>query len=156
MQNKNNIEFGDLTLKEIGLDVDEDNHIVDEESGMPILMKGKFLKYNYGPVKRTTKEEINYDPLANPKLMNLLLGYYSSKLESEGSRGVDICSSTIGPEDKQILKIKTGNDTIESAAYYNESVRIMDVICQINESGEDVSKYDSKPVPVKPVTKKKK
>lgn len=148
MQNENIIEFGDLTLKEIGLDIDEDNHIIDEESGMPIMMKGKFLKFNCGPANRTTKDEINYDPLNNPKLMNFLLGYYSDKLESEGSRGVDICFSTVGPEEKQILKVKTGDDTLESNPYHNESVRIMDIICQLNESEQDVSKYDSKPEPL--------
>jgi len=158
MQNKDIIEFGDLTLKEIGLDIDEDSHIVDEESGMPILVKGKYLKYNYGAVTRTTKDEINYDPLNNPKLMNFLFGYYSNKLEDEGLRGVDICVNTAGPGDKQILKVKTGDDTLESNPYHNESVRIMDIICQINESGEDVSKFDfkSEPVVKKPKTTKKK
>lgn len=145
MKNENNIEFGDLTLREIGLDVNEDNHIVDEETGMPILMKGKFLKYNHGPAKRVTRDEINYDPLNNSKLMNMLFGYYSDKLESEGSRGIDMCASAITPNGKQVLKVKTGDDSIQSNPYYNESVRLMDVICKLNDSGEDVSKYDFKP-----------
>lgn len=145
MQKGNIIDFADLTLKEIGLDVDEDNHIIDEETGMPITAKGKFLKFNCGAVSRTTRDEINYDPLNNPKLMNFLFGYYSSKLEAEGSRGVDICYTTNGPEDKQILNIKTGDDALESEPYYNESVRIMDVICKLNDSDTDVSIYDSMP-----------
>ena len=145
MQKGNIIDFADLTLKEIGLDVDEDNHIVDEETGMPITAKGKFLKFNCGAANRTTRDEINYDPLNNPKLMNFLFGYYSSKLEAEGSRGVDICYTTSGPEDKQILNVKTGDDSLESNPYYNESVRIMDVICKLNDSDTDVSVYDSMP-----------
>ena len=156
MKNDNNIKFGDLTLREIGLDIDQDNHIIDEESGMPIMMKGKFLKYNYGPVKRTTREEINYDPLNNPKLMNLLFGYYSSKLEAEGNSGIDIYASSIASEDKQVLKVKTGGDTLGSAPYHSESVRIMDIICQINESGEDVSEFDFKAEPINKKDKKKK
>lgn len=154
MNKDNNIEFSDLTLREIGLEVDANGHIVDEESGNPITMKGKYLKYNYGPVKRTSREEINYDPLNNPKLMNMLFCYYSNKLESEGSRGVDMYSTNLFGEDKVVLKAKVGDNTIQSEPYLNESVRIMDVVLKMNDSTEDISVYDAVTEPI--VAKKRK
>ena len=146
MLDNDSLEFGDLTLRELGLEIDQNNYIVDQDTGNLLMFKDKKIKYNTDMVFRLNKDEISYDPLNNSRLMNHLFSYYASKLADEDSVYIgSYFNIPIKESDKSIMKVKTDTNIIKSEPYFNESVRIMDVICKINDSGTDVSKYDFKP-----------
>lgn len=146
MLDNNSLEFGDLTLRELGLEVDKDNYIVDQDTGNLLTVKDKKIKYNSETIFRLNKDEISYDPLNNSRLMNHLFGYYTSKLADEESIYIEsYFNIPTKDSNKSIMKVKTQDETFKSDAYFNESVRIMDVICKMNDSDTDVSKYDSNP-----------
>lgn len=145
MLDNNSLEFGDLTLRELGLEINQDNHIVDQDTGHLLTFKDKKIKYNTGIIFRLNKDEISYDPLNNPKLMNHLFAYYTNKLADEESVYIgSYFNIPVNNSDKFVMKVKTDDSFIKSEPYFSESVRIMDIVCKLNDSDTDVSKYDFK------------
>lgn len=128
-------KLNDFIIKEAGLELNNQNHIIDQDTGMPILIKGKSVKYNNGPIRRLTSNEIEFDPLNNPFLANEICNNYISKLTNEGelnpiaygisnkeknTEGVAVCMC---PEDKII-----------SDKYNLDSLKYIDLIAKINNT----------------------
>ena len=86
-------------------------------------------------MRNISKEDIPFRPLYNAKLMMLLNGMITMKLEQEG-RHIEytIYSDGDKKKDKLFIGVKEkGYDVVYSQPYYNDSLRYVDIISQILE-----------------------
>lgn len=144
----NNIELVNKLMQEIGLDIDNNNYIIDQDNGNQIKFNGKNLKYNSDQNNnRRNSNEILFNPIENPKLMNNLFSYYTDKINQEDGRYVNIYypldSGDNSGKGKIELKEDT-NDTLQSNNYYNDCLKYADLIFQLGgDTNVDLTEYDS-------------
>lgn len=135
--------FDSMVLTEIGLDVDDYGNIVDQDNNNIIAFKGKTLTNNYPP----SKGQIVFNPLEDQKQMNSLFMYFTNKIhEEEGSYVSSIFTNgTPNKNIKSNLGITVDDHQMQSKAYYNDSVKYLDLIIQLNGNTVDLSAFDFKP-----------
>lgn len=135
--------FNEKVLQEIGLEVDEDGRLIDDETGSSIMFKGKLLKVN-----NVGKNDILYDPLENPAMMGKLFTYFLNKNEKEtgvGTRTFGYGNSN--KKDKSYIELKKeDNSVVRSKSYYNDSLKYAEIIFKMNSDiyDEDLSPLDAK------------
>ena len=100
----------------LNLYADREGFIRDREDGSFIQVRGKFIK-----IRNTNKDDIPFRPLYNAKLMMLLNGLVTMRLEAEG-RHIEYTLYSDGDKKKDKLYIGV-----------NDSLRYIDVISQILE-----------------------
>lgn len=128
-------KFNDFVLREAGLELDNENHVIDQDTGLPIIVKNKVVKYNNTNISRLTPGEIEFDPLNNALLANTICGNYISKLEES-----DINVVTFGISNKekntigQAKCIANGGATISSESYILDSLKYIGLIAAINDT----------------------
>lgn len=133
-------------MQEIGLDIDDNNHIIDQDTGVALQFKGKQLKYINNKKCRLERNEIPFDPVCDAKLMNNLFAYYINKINAEDGRYVNIYYSVQDKNSKKgsiILKEERDNITMQSNSYYNDSLKYMDLILQLNGNDNNLNAYDN-------------
>lgn len=132
-------------MSEIGLDVDDNNHIVDQDTGMNLQFNGKNLLCD-DPTKRIFKkrDEITFNPIESPKLMNSLFSYYINKIHEEDGRYINIYYPVQdGDKGYMELKEETTNTTMKSNSYKNDCLKYADLILQLNGNDDnDLRKFD--------------
>lgn len=114
----------------LNLYADREGFIRDREDGSFIQVRGKFIK-----IRNTNKDDIPFRPLYNAKLMMLLNGLVTMRLEAEG-RHIEYTLYSDGDKKKDKLYIgvkEEGYDIVYSQPYFNDSLRYIDVISQILE-----------------------
>lgn len=135
-------------MSEIGLDIDETNHIVDQDTGSSLQFNGKNLIFIDNPMQRINKRrnDIPFNPIESPKLMNHLFSYYINKIHEEDGRYINIYYPVQEPGNRKgciELKEETTNTTIRSNEYSNDCLKYMDLILQLNGNDDnDLSDYD--------------
>ena len=141
----------DLTVKlmqEIGLDIDNNKHIVDQDTGSLLQFNGKNLKFVENEEEFIPRGDAAFDPIGNPKLMNHLFSYYTSKIHDEDGRYVNIYYPVQDSKDvkKGAIELKEEKENIKlrSENYYNDSLKYMDLILQLNGEDGNLSEYDDK------------
>lgn len=132
-------------LFKLNLGIDSDRIITDQETGSKILIKGKpLLLKEYGSVYY--ENEVEFDPINNQKLTSSLLSLYNKYLIEEGYESVSIYFYLPPNKDGKVsISAKTSNDrVIITKPYFNDSLRIIDLIFKI--SGEDIEleEFDSR------------
>lgn len=81
-ENIDKVRVTQILMHEIGLDVDKNNNIVDQDNGQPIHFNGKELKYNLGERRsRMGRNDIGFDPINDTKVMSHLFSFYLDKKE---------------------------------------------------------------------------
>lgn len=138
-----NEDINKLFLQEVGLDVTEDGHIVDQDTFNTIQIKKTDTVFKgYGSQH---KGSIELDPAKNSKHAKILFDYYVNKLaDNDEIEAFSSYNSYITDEEKAkgIIECKTpDNEVIKSGEYVNESLRYLDTIMQLNG---DPSPYISK------------
>ncbi|MGL5751123.1 MAG: hypothetical protein ACRCXT_11385 [Paraclostridium sp.] len=129
-------------LKEIGLAVDADHNIIDLDYGNQLFMHGKNIKVIVnGVIPVITQHDILFDPINNPKLMNLIFNYHIQKLQSMEGMYFSVFYP-VYDEMKARLEIKGDEYTYSSKYYYNECLRYIDLIFQIRGDDIDLSVID--------------
>lgn len=127
-------KLNDFIIKEAGLELDNENHVIDQDTGVPIIIKGKIVKYNNTAVSRLMPNEIEFDPLNNPLLANELCGNYINKLYYEG----ELNSITYGISNKERNTIGKamciGDNNISSDNYVLDSLKYIGLIAAINNT----------------------
>ena len=126
-----NSEFNLLVLAEIGLDIDEYGNIIDQDNYNQLSYRGKAFTAKV-PAQ---KGQVVFDPLRDQKQMNSLFMYFIDKLGREEERYVTSyytngtpnknVKSSIGLVIDDGVKLNSGN-------YYNDSLKYMDLIIQLN------------------------
>lgn len=131
------IAFNDIVMRELGLDVDDDDHIVDLDAEAVYTIKEKFLKYSDDPYPRLMANEIDFNMLFNPKLFELLFGIWVQRRAA--SKGIELTSfyqSVLQGTNKGFFVVNyvVGQQPMEnkSEVFLNESLRIFNLICKLN------------------------
>ncbi len=130
-------KLNDFVLREAGLELDDMNHVIDQDTGMPIIIKDKKVKYNNGSVVRLASNEIEFDPLNNPLLASEICNNYITKLSEEGE--LNTKSYGISNKDKNMpgKAVCIADETITTKEYILDSLKYIDLIASINNTDTD-------------------
>ena len=138
-------------INEIGLSIDENNSLFDQDNGQPIYFGGREIKCSINPANPVYSSEIAtlFDPINDFKLMTTILAYY---LEKERVMGESYpITYSFNDRDKQgpsnmSVKIQTSNGMgeVTSNFYYNKCLKISDIILRMGGQFCDLSNFDEK------------
>lgn len=145
-------KLNDFIIKEAGLELDQRNHVIDQDTGMPIIIKGKSVKYNNGNINRLTSDEIEFDPLNNPLLAHEICCNYINKLQEEGELNITAFGISNKERNTEGRAVCIGcDDKISSNSYVLDSLKYIDLIATLNKTDTDskdtikLKSYDQKP-----------
>ena len=149
------INFNDVCMRELGLDIDDNNHIYDMDTESIYKMKDRFIKYSEDEYPVLAHDEIDLNLIENPRLMEILFGTWIIKWKNSriarGQNIQDISSfyqSAIRGSSKGffvVTYIENGESKeIKSGTFVNESVRILHLITILNHTSHyyDFDKFD--------------
>lgn len=135
-------------LMEMGLGVDSNFNLIDQDFGTQIFFNSKNVKVIVNGVQPqlNMKTDILFDPLNNVQLMRNLFQYYIKKLESEGTvftvyypvQGHIQGQAKVEIKDTQLMPYS-------SKYYFNECLRYIDLIMVLNEDENvDLTMFDAR------------
>lgn len=140
----NDLEY--QLLLTIGLSVDTNHNIIDQDYGTIVYLNGKNIKAKRGSVEPfIRKTDIYFDPLNNMKLMRSLFQYFINKINDLDNRYFSVFFPVYGDNGLVSVEIKSETESFKSDYFYNESLRYIDLIFKI--SGYDhinLKPYDFK------------
>ena len=136
-----------IVMEEIGLTINSQNKVIDQDTRTQIKFKDKNVKYSSQNAVTLGHSDMLFDPVSDRGLMTSLFGYYADKLEEEGECSVSIFYEKQDDDGKTYLESKTDKGVITSKAYHNSNLTYIDTIKQLNgESNVDLSDYDTDPL----------
>lgn len=107
--------------------------------GSKLQIKGRDVK-----LFSITPESIPFRPVYNSKMMLLLFGVFSQRLQEEEGRYIGGLS--YGPakrKEKNYIEIEEdGYDPLRSEEYYCDSLRFIDAMCKLNESEPPLNMHE--------------
>lgn len=135
-------------LLEMGLGVDSNFNLIDQDFGTQIFFNAKNVKVIVNGVQPqlNKRTDILFDPINNVQLMRNLFQYYIKKLETEGSvftvyypvQGSTPGQAKVEIKDTQLIPYS-------SKYYFNECLRYIDLIMVLNEDENvDLSMFDAR------------
>lgn len=141
---------------EIGLSINNDNYIYDQDNGIILKYKDKYMKLSFNNEVYAGKNDIVFDPSTNYNLMIMIFGYY---MEKELANGNDIGYIAQFTEEefkrtkenkkeryRQRAVVRTKNGDICSNYYYNLYLALIEIIFIISgNDGYDLSNFDILP-----------
>lgn len=141
---------------EIGLSINNDQYIYDQDTGIILKFKDKQIKMSFINNVYAGNNDIVFDPSTNYNLIVTLFGYY---IEKEAANGNDIGYIAHFSEEeagkvfipkgerfKQRLVIRTKNGDINTEGYYNLYLAYIEAIFIISgNTGYDLSNFDILP-----------
>lgn len=141
----NNLNY--QLMCEIGLEVDQEMRVVDQDLGNVIMFKGKTLKANIGGLRQPFigRNDILFDPVNNYKIMTTIFAYYVQKLTNMEGRYFNIFYPVQLQSGKTYAEIKEDMKVIRSGAYFNPCIAFIDLVFRLNNEEYDLSMYDSIP-----------
>lgn len=157
------ITFTDFTdmyydlFMELGLGINGNSYLYDQDTDMPILFKEKYIKANInGAPLYQGRNDIIFDPAKNYSLMDRLFGFYLDKCKNSDDgdilRGYIAHYIEDNPEKtKQRVVVKTvpieqgGRGLIESDFYYNVYLAFIDCIFKIAGYAPNLQNFDVEP-----------
>ena len=140
------VRFNDIVMRELGLDITEDdnNYLYNIDGDFILQIKGKFIKYFYEDYIILKHNEMEFNVLENPRLMEMIiLPFISNYCDRKNVTFQSMSQVPTNENDKGrfIVSYIEMNDKgeriihdISSDAYINESVRIFNLICKINKT----------------------
>lgn len=144
-------KLNDFIIREAGLELDDMNHVIDQDTGMPIVIKDKMVKYNNSTICRLMPNEIEFDPLNNPLLASEICANYINKLQEEGE--LNTISYGISNKERNTpgRAVCIADEKIYTREYNLDSLKYIDLIATINKTDTDskdsivLKSYDQKP-----------
>ena len=143
------INFNDIVMRELGLDVDEEDHIYDMDTESIYKVKDKFIKYSEDEYPVIGHNEIDMNLIENPRLMEILFGMWIVKWAKRKNVEVTSFSQNAirGSNDGffNMTYVKNGESKeMKSGVFINESLRIFNLICILNHRDHmyDVSQFN--------------
>ena len=120
-------------LDVLDLSITPEGYIFSNHLDSVLSMNHKMLKMY--KVNRST--DIAFRPIYNPKLMLVLYSIYTKTLYQTEHREIEYWEYSIGnlKKDKVSVRIKEVGyeDVLETAPYWNDSIRFLEVICLLAE-----------------------
>lgn len=141
--------FNDIFMRELGLDISDDNRIYDMDSETMFQYNEKFIRYFEDENDILRGDEIEFNMLENSRLAQMLVGIYLDKVST--IRGLEIIShvsSTSVRGEKgyaAFLYIEKGQtQECRSEIFLNESVRLFNLVCKLNHTDHlyDFNEFD--------------
>ena len=131
---------------EMGLFVNAQGYLQDQDTGIVIRFKDKFIKTSLNPnvVVYTGKTDTEFDPKKNFNLMATLMGYYIDKRE-HGEEPIGYISQgiyDIKAEQLHSVFIKSHTGLYESDLYHNSYLGFIDCIFKMGGILTDLHKFD--------------
>jgi len=120
-------EFEAKVMQEVGLEVDTNGNVVDQDTGVQFYFKNKPVK-----AENVDRDSILFDPLNNQNMMSKIFSYHTEKLHQEEGRYVGIYYSSGDRGEKSHIELKEGEGVIKSGSYYNDSIKLADLIMGLN------------------------
>ena len=140
-------ELNFYLFTEIGLALDNNNSLYDQDTGIVLRYEDKYIKssVNFGEIVYAGKDDIVFD-IVNFKLINTLFGYFIEKFSSDPDNNFEFVASftdKVG-EDKIQANVKYNKfSVISSLPYYNMYLCLIELIFSINGNFEvDLSNFD--------------
>lgn len=131
------VGFNDFCMREMGLDLDEYDHVVDVDTESILQLKEKFFKYSEDLYPILQHNEIDFNLLENFRLMDCIFQVYITKYAKQHNMNITgFAQSNIKGTNKGVFFINYKEDgqikTFTSDAFENESVRVFNLICKLN------------------------
>lgn len=138
---KIDIEVNKMIMEEIGLEIDSNNRIIDQDTGAAIAIKGM-------PVIAPgcySRGGMEFDPYNNRKLMQGLFGYFLDKVSDESDVDVRTYYDVEDGNNKGHLECVMSDDTkLVSKSYNRDALKCIDIMSQLNGgSAPNLDKYDT-------------
>ena len=141
---------------EIGLSINNDQYIYDQDTGIVLKYKDKYMKMSFTGDVYAGRNDMVFDPITNYNLIVTLLGYY---IEKEIANGNDIGYIADFKEEefkrevyvkgerfKQRVVVKTKNGDFCSNYYYNLYLAYIEIIFILSGNTEyDLTNFDILP-----------
>ena len=131
-------------MNEIGLDIDDQNRIYDQDTGNVINFNQKTLVYNFHIEIRPNFNELLFDPICNRNIMVTLFSYYLKKLEMmENKYFMAFYQLENNTTHKKAIELKANaNEKIQSKFYANECLGYIELVFKLNNESLDLSQFD--------------
>ena len=139
-------------INEIGLSINGNNSLFDQDTGQVIYFGGKEIKCSINPNIPVYPSDIAvvFDPINDMKLMTTILGYYFEKERVMGEYYP--ITYSFNDRDKKkpssiMVKLQTndrGIIEINSGAYNNKCLKLSDIILRMGGQDCDLSNFDKK------------
>lgn len=131
-------------MTEIGLEIDSEMRVVDQDDGNVIMFKGKSLKVSLNEYKQPFigRNDILFDPITNFKVMSNLFSYFIHKTSITEGRYFNIFYPVNLADGRTYIEIKEDNQVIRSGSYNNPCIAYIDLVFRINGEAYDLSMYD--------------
>ena len=128
-------EFNTLMFENIGLDLNEEGHVIDDDLGVELMIKGKVLVLDPNKVFPGSNTLL-FDPIDNPSIMDKLFKHYVDKIGNDsGVYTRLIAYNSAGKNEKTFLEIIMSDGTVyRSGRYYNDNIKCGDIILQLNSA----------------------
>ena len=142
--------FNDICMREFKFDIDENGHLYDMFNYEIFIYKDKFLKYCDEEDKIVRSNEIELNLLENSRLLTILFGGYINRYSELHQLYINSFyqSTSVHGEVGYAACSYVGKDNIikeiRSDEFLNESVRIFNLLCKINntQSMYDFERFD--------------
>lgn len=141
-----------MVMEEIGLTINRDKVVIDQDTRQPLIIKDKMMKYSSKNIVPVRKDEQVFDPATNKGQMAFAFDYFMNKLEAEGEP-IDMYYDI---HDGSAMEVKKDGRILQTSDYNKEQLRYIDMMRQLNgSSADDIKSMDDK-VKKNPTRRKKK
>ena len=127
-------KLNEFVLKEAGLELDSQNHVIDQDTGVPIMVKAKKVKYNNGTISRLLPDEIEFDPLNNTLLANEICNTFINKLHAEGEINTIAYGISNKERNTEGRGVCIAEDKYSTIPYILDSLKYIDLIATLNNT----------------------
>jgi len=135
----------EMVMSNIGLDVDSQFRVIDQDYGNIMIYEGKYLKCSYNNEEpMITNNDIHFELTKNIKLMEFIFSYFLYKLELTRQLYFSTYSILQNEKNETSLDLK-GYIDIRSDYYKSHTLKYMDIIFKLS-GYPDISflkKYDN-------------
>lgn len=131
-----------LIMQEIGLSVDNNQKVIDQDTREMLKFREKSMKYSSTSSVHVTKNDMVFDPMETRNLMGSLFDHFTKKIEDEEGVYVSIYYD-INSEEGTALEVVADGEKITSDHYQNDTLKYLDIIMQLNGAdSSNLKQYD--------------
>ena len=133
------IDFNNIVLREFKLGLDDYDHLYDKETNSIYQISERYIKYSEDMVPMLHVNEIDFNVIENPRLMEILFGMWVSKWEQRnGTKVTSYYQSAIRGSKKGFFVltylVDGATKEFKSDVFVNESMRIFNLVCKLNHT----------------------
>lgn len=139
-------ELNSLVMREIGLELDRQYNVIDQDTGVQLQINGRLIKYYFGseinPDSNVDGDKI-FDAVKDSYLLNFLVAYYIEKLKFEDPSLYIYSFHSINDKFKPRTALEfKGSINTRTRFYYSDCLKFIEGLYKLNGSDIDLSDYD--------------